>query len=255
MAEGSGRQLLSISLVDGISISNHMAKNPSADTLVCRFQNVGAATNAGGSSSLSHYDTALIAETGMRGNTPENYPAFAAARVKHKRQAIIGTITSNTAAFSTARAPLQQHLHFLHATPRHTLHYPPSPARRRPVHHVHTGRRGSQSMARGRSAAAHDAHWNTRQKLREHVSKRRRRHFPMPLQAGRLPRKEPLLDHDKFEWALDVRVKLLRGLQLAVEGQEHSSASEAILKCENVGRLVGGGGCDHHRHQTCNSLL
>ena len=41
------------------------------------------------------------------------------------------------------------------------LHYPRSPALRRPVHHVHTGRRGGQSTARERHAAAHDASMRT----------------------------------------------------------------------------------------------
>ena len=45
-------QLLFVSLVDGISISNHMAKHRSAVSVFCRLQNVVSACNAGGSSSL-----------------------------------------------------------------------------------------------------------------------------------------------------------------------------------------------------------
>ena len=41
-----------VSLVDGISISNHMAKNRNAVSVPCRLQNVASACNAGGSSSL-----------------------------------------------------------------------------------------------------------------------------------------------------------------------------------------------------------
>ena len=40
------------SLVDGISISNHMAKHRNAVSVPCRGQNAASACNAGGSSSL-----------------------------------------------------------------------------------------------------------------------------------------------------------------------------------------------------------
>ncbi len=43
-------QLLFVSLVDAISISNHMAKHRSAVSVPCRPHNVGSACNAGGSS-------------------------------------------------------------------------------------------------------------------------------------------------------------------------------------------------------------
>lgn len=43
---------MSASLVDGISISNHMAKHRNAISVRCRVQNVASACNAGGSSSL-----------------------------------------------------------------------------------------------------------------------------------------------------------------------------------------------------------
>ena len=51
-AEGCGGQLQSASLVDAISISNHMAKHRNAVSVCCRLQNVASACNAGGSSSL-----------------------------------------------------------------------------------------------------------------------------------------------------------------------------------------------------------
>ncbi len=41
-----------VSLVDGISISNHTTKHRSAVSVFCRFQNFASACNAGGSSSL-----------------------------------------------------------------------------------------------------------------------------------------------------------------------------------------------------------
>ena len=96
---------------------------------------------------------ALDAAAAMRSNGPENQPAFAAARVKHTAQASSGR---SSAVHSTARAPLQPHLHFPHATPRHTLHYRPFlfPAIRRPVEHDHTGRRCDQSTARSRTLRA-----------------------------------------------------------------------------------------------------
>ena len=50
---GGGRgQLQSASLVDGIGISNHMAKHRNAVSVNCRVKNVASACNAGGSSSL-----------------------------------------------------------------------------------------------------------------------------------------------------------------------------------------------------------
>ncbi len=52
-AEGGGGQLLkSASLVDGISISNHMAKHRNAVSVFYRVKDVASACNAGGSSSL-----------------------------------------------------------------------------------------------------------------------------------------------------------------------------------------------------------
>ena len=41
-----------VSLVDGISISNHMAKHRNAVSVFCRLHNAASACNAGGSSSL-----------------------------------------------------------------------------------------------------------------------------------------------------------------------------------------------------------
>ena len=49
---GMGGQQCCASLLDGISISNHMTKHRSAVSVFCRVQNVGSACNAGGSSSL-----------------------------------------------------------------------------------------------------------------------------------------------------------------------------------------------------------
>ena len=51
---GGGGQLhpQAVWLVDGISISNYMAKHRNAVSVSCRVQNVGSACNAGGSSSL-----------------------------------------------------------------------------------------------------------------------------------------------------------------------------------------------------------
>ena len=49
---GAGGILLSVSLVDAISISNQMAKHRNAVSVFCRLHNVGSDCNAGGSSSL-----------------------------------------------------------------------------------------------------------------------------------------------------------------------------------------------------------
>ena len=49
---GGGQLLISASLVDGISISNHMAKHRRAVSVIYRVRNVVSACNAGGSSSL-----------------------------------------------------------------------------------------------------------------------------------------------------------------------------------------------------------
>ena len=49
---GGRGQLPSVSLVDGISISNHMAKHRNAVSVFCRPKDAAAACNAGGSSSL-----------------------------------------------------------------------------------------------------------------------------------------------------------------------------------------------------------
>ena len=149
----------------------------------------------------------VYAAAAMRSNAPQNQPPFPAARVK-----------SSGMTRAAHSAPLQPHLHSPHATPRHTLHYPPN--YRRPGDHVHTGRRGGHSTARGRHAAAHDAHWHTRRKLREHVTEGRRRLVPMPLHAWRLPRKEPRRCLHELERAHDLRAKLRGRLQLTVGDED-----------------------------------
>jgi hypothetical protein len=111
----------------------------------------------------------------IRSNAPQNQPPFPAARVKHTAHASTGT---TSAVHSTERAPLQPHLHFLHVTPRHTLHYPRSPAPRRPVHHVHTGRRSGQSTARERHTGDNEAHSPTRRTFRDNAAEGRQRLLP-----------------------------------------------------------------------------
>ena len=191
---------------------------------------------------------ALDAAAAMRSNAPQNQQPFPAARVKHTAHASTGT---TSAAHSTARAPLQQHLHFLHATPRHTLHHHLSPAPRH-VGHVHIGRRSDQSLARERHAGEHAAQSPARGIFRDNRGEGRQLWLPTVM------RKKPLVVLEKLELAGydDLTAKLRGRLQYAVgnEGKKHGSAVEAIRKCENVGRHVGGGGCDL-RHYTCNSLL
>jgi hypothetical protein len=125
---------------------------------------------------------------------------------------------TTSAAHSTARAPLQPHLNSPYTTPRHTLHYPRSPAPHRLAEHVHTGRRGGQSTARDRHAAKHEAHWHTRGKLREHEIDGEGRwcFLPMPLHAWRSLREEPRRRLHELERTLDLRAKLRGRLQFAV---------------------------------------
>ena len=91
----------------------------------------------------------INAAAAMRSNGPENQPAFSAARVKHQEHASTAT---TSAEHSTARAPLQPHLHSPHATPRHTLHHQLSPVPH-PIGRAHIGRRSSLSLARDRHTA------------------------------------------------------------------------------------------------------
>jgi hypothetical protein len=81
---------------------------------------------------------------------------------------------------------------------------------------VQTGRRGGQSTACGRHAAAHDAHWHAWEKLGEHVTEGRRRRFSMPLHAWRLLREEPRCRLHELERLLNLSAKLLGRQQLAV---------------------------------------
>jgi hypothetical protein len=97
----------------------------------------------------------------------------------------------------TARAPLQQHLHSPHATPRHTLHHHLSPAPRL-VRHVRIGRRSDQSLARERHTGEHEAHSPTRRIFRDNAAEGRQRWLPTVM------RKKPLLAFDEFEHAHDL---------------------------------------------------
>jgi hypothetical protein len=158
----------------------------------------------------------------MRSNGPENQPAFPAARVKHTAHASTG---APSAAHITARAPQQQHLHFLHASPRHTLHHHLSPA---PPHvrHVHIGRRSGQSLARERHTGEHEAHSPTRRTFRDNAAEGRQRLLPTVM------RKKPLVNValDELERALNLRAKFLGRLQLAAVDDDDKSAGEAIGK-------------------------
>jgi hypothetical protein len=149
---------------------------------------------------------------------------------KHTAHASTGTTSE---AHSTARAPLQPHLHFLHATPSHTLHHHLSPAPRH-VGHVHIGRRSGQSLARECHTAEHEAHSPTRRTFRDNAAEGWQLWLPTVM------RKKALVAFDELERAHDVRAKPRGRLQYAVEdeGKKHGSAVEAIRKCENVGRLV-----------------
>jgi hypothetical protein len=71
-AEGGRGQLQCASLVDGISISNHMAKHRNTVFDLCRLQNVAPACNAGGSSSL--HTTMNASARLMQGGHRRQYP-------------------------------------------------------------------------------------------------------------------------------------------------------------------------------------
>ncbi len=201
---GGWRKLPSVSLVDAISISNQMTKHRNAVSVFCRVQNVASACNAGGSSSLHTMNAAARLMQPLR---------CTATHLKTS-QCLLQHV-SNTQRTQALARQAQSHLHSAHATPRHTLHYPRSPAPRRPVHHVHTGRRGDQSTARGRHAGEHDATSpiGTQRRFRGNGTEGRQRLLPTVM------RKKPRLAFDELERALDLRAKLLGRLQLAADDE------------------------------------
>jgi hypothetical protein len=72
---GGGEQLPPPTLVDGISIGNHMAKHRNDVAVLCRVQNVASACNAGGSSSLyTRMNAAAHLMQPLRSNAPQNQP-------------------------------------------------------------------------------------------------------------------------------------------------------------------------------------
>jgi hypothetical protein len=237
VAEVGREELQSVSLVDAIRISNHMAKHRSAVSDLYWPENVGSACNS--SLHKNERRCALDAAAGMQSNAPQNQLALAAERVKHTAQASTGT---TSAAHSTARAPLQPHLHFLHATPRHTLHHHLNPD---PWHagHVHIGRRKGKSLAHERRTGQHETHSPTRRTFRDYGAKGRQRSLPTVML------KKPLLAFDDIDRALDLRAKLLWRRQLVdvgVNGNEHASAGEAI---ETNGKWES---CCRHFVQWCD---
>ena len=91
----------SASLVDGIIISNHMAKHRNAVSVFGRLPNVASACNAGGSSSLhTRMNAAARLMQPLRCAAPQNQQPFPASRVKHTAHASTGT---TSAAHITAR--------------------------------------------------------------------------------------------------------------------------------------------------------
>ncbi len=141
-----------------------MAKYRNAVSVICRPHNVASVCNAGGSSSLhTRMNPAARLMQPLRCAATHlkiSQRLLQHASNKQGTQKKFASTGTKSAAHSTARAPLQPHLHSPDATPRHTLHDPPSPAQRRPKDHVNTGRRGGQSTVCGRHASAHEAHWH-----------------------------------------------------------------------------------------------
>ena len=116
------------SLVDAINISNQMQKHRNAVSFAGRLQTIGCITacNVVGSSSLYTRMNAAARLMQPLRYTPTHLKISQrflqhASNVQHT-QALTRQMQR------TARAPLQQHLHFLHETPRHTLHNPRSTA-------------------------------------------------------------------------------------------------------------------------------
>jgi hypothetical protein len=205
-----------------------MAKHRNTVSVRCRVQNAASTCNAGGSSSLhTRMNAAARLMQPLRcaaTHLKTSHRFLHRARVKHTAHASTGT---TSAAHSTARAQLQQHLHFLHATPRHTLNHHLIPAPRH-VRHVRTGRRSDQSLAHERHTAEHEAHSPTRRTFRDSAAEGRQRWLPTVM------RKKPLVVLEKLERAAhdDLTAKLRGRLQYAVgnEGKKHGSAVEAIRK-------------------------
>ena len=83
------------------------------------------------------------------------------------------------AAHSTARKPVQPHLHSSHAIPRHTLHHTHSPAPHHAAAHIHICRCSGQSLARGCNTAEHESHWHAYRNFGERVAKGQQRFLPM----------------------------------------------------------------------------
>ena len=194
-----------------------MKKNRSAVSLLCHVPNpFGFARNAGGSSSLHtrmNCGARLMQPLRCAATNLKTSNRFLHhARVKHTARASTGT---TSAAHSTSRAPLQQHLHFLHATPRHTLHHHLSPAPRHEGH-VHIGRRSSQSLARERHTGEHEAHSPTRTTWNKNGSEGRQRLLPTVLPAWRSLSETTHCHVHELKRALDLRAKLCRRLQLAI---------------------------------------
>jgi hypothetical protein len=215
MGGGAG-QLLFVSLVDAISISNRMAKHRSAVSCSCRLHNVTSACKAGGSSSLHTRmnATARMMQTlRCRATDLKTSQRFLQhASNTHRTQAL-----ARQAQRTAQRAPLQPHLHSLYATTRHTLHHHLSPVPQ-PVGHVHIGRRSGQSLARDRNTAEHEAHSSTvtRRIFHENGAEGRQRFLPTVFPAWRSLRKKSRLGIDELEEALDLRAKLRGRPQLAV---------------------------------------
>jgi hypothetical protein len=111
---------------------------------------------------------------------------------------------------------LRPHLHSARATARHALHHTLGPAPRRPVGHVHTARRSGQSLARGCNTAEHEAHWHPWRNLNEHVTKGRRKIFPMAFVHWRSPHEEPPRSLDELERALDLHQLPRRRQRMAI---------------------------------------
>jgi hypothetical protein len=160
-----------------------MAKHRNAVSDACRGINVASTCNAGGSSSLH---TRLNAAARFMQPLKCEAPNLKTSQrfLQHASNTQHTQALARQAHRSTTRAPLQPHLHFLHAAPCHTLHHHLSPAPRH-AGHVRIGRRGGQSLARERDTGDHEAHSPTRRTFRDNAAEGRQRWLPTVLAERR----------------------------------------------------------------------
>ena len=158
----------------------------------------------------------------MRSNAPQNQPPFPGCSTRQTHSARNQWHDKRSAQHSTRAAAAcdKQHdqpcdnMHFLHATPRHTLHHHLSPAPRH-VGHVHIGRARAVAI-RWHANATQGSMTRTRPHGENSVTTQ-----PRGSSAScPVMRKKTLLAFDELERAHDLRSKLHGRQQLAAIGDD-----------------------------------